>query len=278
MIMLTVMDAGGGARRPTSSLAEGAGTMERRRILLLLVATALSAASWTPPARAVEVRYAVTDLSAIWENSFAEPEKVTYWTATAINNVGQIAGYAETTYNEPFAFVWDPLNGLRDFANAEGASWVGGLNDLGQLSLGGSTPRLWDPNLGSREITDWGSDFIMMRELNDSAQLVGSHPSESGDWGAFLWQNGSMQDLGTLGGAQSYGNAINDLGRVVGNSDTSDWPHAFLWDAENGMRDLGSLGKGATATDINNLGQVVGYSGTGTHGQRAFLWEAGVMT
>jgi uncharacterized membrane protein len=33
---------------------------------------------------------------------------------------------------------------------------------------------------------------------------------------AFLWSNGTMTDLGTLGGLDSQGNAINDLGEVVG--------------------------------------------------------------
>jgi probable HAF family extracellular repeat protein len=52
-----------------------------------------------------------------------------------------------------------------------------------------------------------------------------------------------MQDLGTLGGAGSNAVAINDLGQVTGDADTSaGLQHAFRWTTFGGMRDLGTLG------------------------------------
>jgi probable HAF family extracellular repeat protein len=84
-----------------------------------------------------------------------------------------------------------------------------------------------------------------------------------------------MTDLGTLGGSWSEGHAINELGHVVGRSQTaSGETHAFLWTPENGMRDLGTLGLGPgeayEAHDVNDDDLVVGYEvGVGIRG---FKW------
>ena len=43
--------------------------------------------------------------------------------------------------------------------------------------------------------------------------------------------------------------------------------------------DLGTLGGPSTqASDMNNEGEIVGYSATATHHARGFLWDAGSMT
>jgi probable HAF family extracellular repeat protein len=86
-----------------------------------------------------------------------------------------------------------------------------------------------------------------------------------------------MTDLGTLGGSWSEGHAINELGHVVGRSQTaSGETHAFLWTPENGMRDLGTLGLGPgeayEAHDVSDDDLVVGYqNGVGIRG---FKWTA----
>lgn len=52
--------------------------------------------------------------------------------------------------------------------------------------------------------------------------------------------------------------------------------HAFLWTLDDGMVDLGTLpiSNCTEARGINNLGQVVGFAGSGSDG-RAFVWEDG---
>jgi probable HAF family extracellular repeat protein len=124
-------------------------------------------------------------------------------------------------------------------------------------------------------------------DINAAGQAVGKSNGH-----AFLWQNGIMTDLGSLGGSYGSANAINDLGQIVGTSGASDGgSHGFLLTPEdtdgNGVPDrwfrdsnrdgtndlMLDLGPGTVPNDVNNAGQVVG-KGTGD----AFLWERGVMT
>lgn len=71
---------------------------------------------------------------------------------------------------------------------------------------------------------------------------------------AFLWSNGTMTDLGTLGGHFSKGVAINLAGEVVGQADLrTGFSDSFLWNGTK-MTDIGSW----HAQGINDSGQIVG--------------------
>ena len=113
--------------------------------------------------------------------------------------------------------------------------------------------------------------------LNDLAQVVGVGCSGK----AFLYADGSMTDLGTLGGSQSSAYGINASGVITGNAylpgDSAS--HAFIY-AGSTMADLGTLG-GTTSSGaaINNNGEVVGTSQlVGDHATHAFLYSGGVFT
>ena len=98
---------------------------------------------------------------------------------------------------------------------------------------------------------------------------------------ATLWNNGTVTDLGTLGGTSSYANGINDSGQVVGisNIHSNMETHATLW--SNGtVTDLGTLGGiGSAAFGINASGQIVGYAYTSGNGPpHATLWSNGTVT
>jgi probable HAF family extracellular repeat protein len=140
--------------------------------------------------------------------------------------------------------------------------------------------------------------YAVAEEVNERGQIVGisyTNTLPSDVYGIptihpFLWQNGAMTDLGSLGGTAAFvGNffdhatrGVNDSGEVAGTSSLlgDHAAHAFLW-SKGTMIDLGTLGgKNSFAYAINNRGQVVGRAGISETPfvRHAFLWEKGHMT
>jgi probable HAF family extracellular repeat protein len=102
---------------------------------------------------------------------------------------------------------------------------------------------------------------------------------------AFLYDHGTMTDLGTVGpgcnplNSNSWAFDINDAGQIVGRTCANYRdPRAFLW-AEGQMVDLGTLGGTLSgARSINDAGDVVGVAGVpGDPFAHAFLYRAGAM-
>jgi probable HAF family extracellular repeat protein len=145
---------------------------------------------------------------------------------------------------------------------------------LDQVALSSPSPAVRD--LG----TLGGRPHSYAVALNERAQVIGWCSNTPGTDEelpptprAFLWENGEMRDLGTLGGTYSIAYAINEAGQVAGQSQTADgqW-HAVVW--ENGeMSALDTLGgKYSAALAINDAGQIVGWSRTRKDVKHAVLW------
>lgn len=184
--------------------------------------------------------------------------------AFSVNSRGQVAGVFFNSTPDQFEFGFQEKAFL----------WQNGvMEDLG--TLGG-------PNARADYINERGqvaghSDVTMA--TNPSTGLRTNH--------AFIWENGAMLDLGTLGGTLSSEAALNSRGQVAGGSNlpgdvgcpNSCLSHPFLWD-EGQLTDLGTLGgDSATAFWLNDAGEVVGPSNTvGDQAVHSFLWKNGVMT
>jgi len=124
-----------------------------------------------------------------------------------------------------------------------------------------------------------GENTYNAYDINEAGQAVGH--DGTGSWGqAFIWQNGVLNDLGSLDWGGSCANAVNDRGQVVGYLiNTYDVLHPFIW--QNGvMAKLETLGGWyAEATNVNDFGQVLG----GTFYDRLSdrhpcIWIDGVIT
>ncbi len=124
---------------------------------------------------------------------------------------------------------------------------------------------------GTVQYVPGGGDAVA---VNDSGEIAGDRNVSGGASHAFLYSNGAMQDLGTLGGASSGAYGINNSGQVVGEAGTapgSNASDAFLY--SNGtMTALDNSGH-SSANAINNEGQVVV-----NVGDSVFLYSNGTKT
>jgi probable HAF family extracellular repeat protein len=170
-----------------------------------------------------------------------------------VNNGGQVVGTAYYEYR-PSDFV------MRGFL------------------FDGSTMR----SLGSlRE-----NSSSVARGINDNGQVVGWSFTDIRDGSrlaihAFRYDDGTMHDLGTLGGFNSHGYGINGSGYTTGDAQIADdlATHAFLHDGAM-MHDLGTLGgTNSYGRDINVHGYVAGYSyvSVGSNDNHAFLYDGATM-
>jgi probable HAF family extracellular repeat protein len=181
-----------------------------------------------------------------------------------------------------------------------------GLNDQGQAvgdsrldrsgNVGQSRPVLW--NDAGQPVELWTEPFLggSAADINNSGLIVGRYDSGSGiplptpgvlPGRAFVWNaDAGRRDLGLQPFGNSMAVAVNDRGQVAGTSEVFETViidgqptlelvgiRPFIWDAANGIRDLGTLGGAAFAEDINALGQVVGRSENESGRTRAFVWD-----
>lgn len=189
--------------------------------------------------------------------------------AAAVNNRGQIVGWAETDFppfddscKEPqvltfHAAMWEPTTGtVRALPPLSGdaASAATAINDRGQV-VGIS-----------------GKCFVAVGDSSARASV--------------LWENGVPREIPNLGGVTwNTPMDINGAGHVVGFGNIGDDANgnaqlrAFLWTGGSSVSEVGPLNENDTlaqAYGINARGQVVGRS-CGAAGCRAFLYDRGAI-
>lgn len=154
------------------------------------------------------------------------------------------------------------------------------INNSGQISLSNgyiynNGQATYLGNLGGT--TPGGTTSTRAFALNDNGQVVGISSTPNGRYRAFKYDNGNINEIGTLGDLSSADD-INNNGHVVGTYENeSRNTRAFVY--KNGtISDIGTLGKDfSTANAINDNGQIVGRSLRNDGSFVAYIYENGVM-
>lgn len=207
-----------------------------------------------------------------------------------VNDSGVVVGSERDSSGRFHAFRYTDEGGVQDLGASATAYASSIANDGtigGHLSDGSGSATVfgyrYTASGGIARVCDTACSIW---DVGADGQVVGlvNDPADALRWQAFSMSPATgLRRLGTLGGARSSASGLNAAGLVVGNSQVAgsaqaDVGHAFVWDAQNGMRDLnvlaGPSGAGWVMEAANDVSAtaIVGYGRF--HGRtRPFLFD-----
>jgi len=167
--------------------------------------------------QSVAQTYTLTDLGTIAGNSVS--------TGYALNSTGHAAGTSSTP-TAAIAVLFSNSKVTDISTLGSNVSVATGINGSGEIvgwndfySNPNFDPQAFLYSNGSMKSIDAPSVFPSGTEasaINDSGEVVGTGYFTSGNFHAFLYSGGKMQDLGPPGAYQSSAIAINNSGQIIG--------------------------------------------------------------
>ncbi|HEX6574874.1 MAG TPA: hypothetical protein VF042_07860, partial [Gemmatimonadaceae bacterium] len=199
-----------------------------------------------------------------------------YSAAYAINDLGQAVGESSTSSGSTTAVIWDNSTIPQDLGMLEGdvASGALSISSDGSVIAGISRDATtyhavrWLKSNGAWLIDPLpnGTGCFVSNMSSDGRAIVGTCNNTF----AVVWLNGARITLGT-----GSGSGVNSRFQAVGTNGSPS--RAVLWNFATlpvTETDLGTLGGSyAVATNINDAGQVTGWSENADLVSHAFLWS-----
>jgi uncharacterized membrane protein len=213
---------------------------------------------------------------------------------TGFSNRGEVVGVVFDS-GVLYGFVATEKDGLRRLSDRPTPAF--GVNDKGVVvgtihppcpvnhTCFSRQPFVWTEKGGIRPGPDpSGSGYVEGVAINDRGDVLAAAYQQDSTWVLFTWseKHGVTGQLHLPGfGLGSGPKVFNNRGEVVFSVQPVNAPtRSYIWSAERGPRDLGTLGSGAFVNALNDNSDVVGASSPQPGGPaHAFLWtESGGIT
>ncbi|MDX1591906.1 MAG: hypothetical protein R3283_08085 [Balneolaceae bacterium] len=204
----------------------------------------------------------------VWDNSQNLKEITRNGWSSGINDMGMVVGLDYTIPNR--AYKWDEQRGLRGLGTYSGYSSgrPNAVNNSGDV-VGSILVSSQAAAMESGELQGIRQIKSADRLLRATGMQGSYHPAHVAE----MLIQGSFSSVASSVGKPDASHSEQTISQNDLYANASSQSEAFLWNEEGGITRIGTLGGDwSTAWDINDYGQIVGYSSVSAGISKAFIW------